>query len=110
MHVQLSFRSKKEFEYCLTQGLDFTSQLSAIEPQGIQPSQEDERICLRYKKSKHVSPRWQFSRSKIHEDIKVITTSLISHIDENVGLYIYPDTGVVMAGKVIDYLLSVADE
>ena len=26
------------------------------------------------------------------------------------GLYIYPDTGVVMAGKVIDYLLSVADE
>ena len=40
----------------------------------------------------------------------MITTSLISHIDENVGLYIYPDTGVVMAGKVIDYLLSVADE
>ena len=68
-------------------------------------------ICKWYKGKNYVSQRWQSASRKIYEDIKSIDhqKSAGEHIEEIEGFYIHPNTGLVMAGKVIDYLLSVAD-
>jgi hypothetical protein len=43
-------------------------------------------------------------------DIDKMYPSVRDHVYSVKGIYTYPNTKVVMAGKVVDYLLTVADE
>ena len=112
MHVQMGFKSSNEMENALKHELNFTSQrFTAGDPQSSQPSEEDDSTCKWYKGKKYVSPRWKFKGSKIHEDVKSLVPEweVGEYINAIGGYYVHPNTGLVMAGKVIDYLLSVAE-
>ena len=110
MHVQLAFDSVEELQQSLRQVRDFTSQRSEIEPQTSQPSEADEAICRRYDGSPFITARWKFAGCKIQEDIESIADSVAEHLDYIDGYYIQPKTGLVMAGMVLDFLVSVAEE
>ena len=89
--------------------LDFTSQLTACSPQGSQPTEEDDAIC-NSKELKYSSPRWQLAGCKITSAGRTMQPDpFTTHAEFIDGFYTYPGTGVVMAGKVVDYLLELAD-